>query len=241
MRVIRALLALGVAASSKTIIYQRSCEDESCTEGCIQFKNITAGECSQNEQGLWVIGTCTESDHGLQIKEIVYSDAKCTNAAGGSYLHQGCDGPDLNGYYHFNGCIEEGKKPSNTKAERKKPHAHVHSVVMKSVVVGAVAAAGGNFTQYVCDGGNALNECETGTGCSTTTHAQGACLTSGGGKNSLVVTCNKTPLGEQVHFEIYDQSTNCTGRTNPFDEAADFCFQSGGGSSFIKYECTDAH
>jgi hypothetical protein len=96
-----------------------------------------------------------------------------------------------------------------------------------------------NFTQFVCKGTNALNECEDskGTGCDQTTHAQGACLTSGGGKQSLTVVCKQTPLGVNVDITIYAGVANCTGTPNPFTEKADFCYQSGGGQEFFKYEC----
>ena len=96
-----------------------------------------------------------------------------------------------------------------------------------------------NFTQYVCSGADALNDCESakGKGCKSTTHEQGACLTSGGGKQSLSVTCKQTPLGVDVDIVVYQGVTNCTGTPNPFTEKADFCYQSGGGKSFFKYEC----
>lgn len=96
-----------------------------------------------------------------------------------------------------------------------------------------------NFTQYICSGGNALNDCESSTskGCKATTHEQGACLTSGGGKQSLTVTCKQTPLGMSVNIVVYPGVQNCTGTPNPFQEKADFCYQSGGGKEFFKYEC----
>ena len=74
-----------------------------------------------------------------------------------------------------------------------------------------------NFTQYVCSGSDALDDCESskGTGCKTTTHQQGACLTSGGGKQSLTVTCKQTPLGMGVDIVVYQGVQNCTGTPNP--------------------------
>jgi hypothetical protein len=95
-----------------------------------------------------------------------------------------------------------------------------------------------NFTQFVCKGSDALNNCEGDVSkCGSTTHEQGACLTAGGGAESLTVTCKQTPLGVDVDIVVYQGVTNCTGTPNPFTEKADFCYQSGGGKEFFKYEC----
>ena len=102
----------------------------------------------------------------------------------------------------------------------------------------STTAKGENFTQYVCTGADALNDCETEKNkCKATTHVQGACLSAGGGTESLTVTCKQTPLGVDVDIVVYSGVTNCTGTPNPFSEKADFCYQSGGGKEFFAYEC----
>ena len=98
-----------------------------------------------------------------------------------------------------------------------------------------------NFTQFVCTGADALNDCETEKNkCKASTHLQGACLSAGGGAESLTITCKQTPLGVDVDIVVYSGVTNCTGTPNPFSEKADFCYQSGGGKEFFAYECASA-
>lgn len=101
---------------------------------------------------------------------------------------------------------------------------------------GQLAAAGKNFTQYLCNGTDALSWCMNGeyAHCQVSTHAQGACLRSAAG-HSLTAVCDAA--GAQVRFLQYESSANCTGGATAATQLADVCQQGGGGQYFVKLEC----
>lgn len=97
-------------------------------------------------------------------------------------------------------------------------------------------APGDTFTQYLCNGTDALDWCMNSKyeNCDVSTHTQGDCLPSKGG-HSLRATC--TNFDAQVTYEIYAESSDCSGAMQKQFQVVDLCQQGGGGEYFVKLEC----
>lgn len=100
----------------------------------------------------------------------------------------------------------------------------------------AEVLANATFTQYYCNGTNALGDCMNDIKkCHASTNEQGACLhTQSGG--SLVGHCDTG--GYQIIYEIYPDSPSCQGTPQKAVQPTDICQQGGGGEYFVKLECT---